>query len=816
MHRYRTVYEEHGLCFSVSKRVVLVEKPPQHPPSPSWLGRCCVGYQQGLYPIKASVGASCRSYILSLQTSCTPQSVYSSFLLTIEAFLFSQHQKVIPSCFIQYTSEMYFSPSTHINIEALEPSTPDAHLGYKVLSERDLMSIQNKHPQVENGKLSPSPKIRSFHMVLLSFVLPIAFAVIMAQHVLVSNSQGTSGCTSTDMSYQRVSPYLFRMFRFFISSGPVRIGLSVGSIIMFAASILVIKLSKNSIPSKLLEFIRFYIHRASSIIPVSHYLVNLVPSFIIFLIIGLRFNWSTAGCFSIGTMMYTVSAYTVTAICNMINTPTNIRMAVSRKSVEIQRSLFNAFMFAVLILCVTMGLALISTVGSYVLYANIEALPAFIAGSAFASFLLRSSSTLSFDAIVTAFNFKPIFRNVIPSTAATVVSSGASIATGIASDIFDSFSITTVCTAFLSAGLPYIANNQYALCVFNHLNIDKECSSHGYPKDASFASVICHTANFFKEYPSLINATAVLQFLSVPFSLLIMTMIVYLFVMLCIPFSEMMIRKRRSRRVRALVQFKRSMLTALVLCAVLLAASSSTVFFLFFGASSGFQKSKSHGFGKPLPRMVLNGVEDQCSLGGNLSSTYMLPIGIVKREENYSPVFPSGTTHGSAKGVSMRLFASHCIGIFAGLFVVLVSYLKAASQQVREENSGPQSFITLDKSFLSQIPIAAVLCLTIVVAFRLFGAYGVGLSAVGFVAVSSASLIGKLMGLFLLDAESAQFSIGQDASVGEFQGVVHGITRVTSTSGEVIDAARVMTVVTAFFALLQKCGIWSSPYYGGG
>lgn len=180
------------------------------------------------------------------------------------------------------------SNSTDINIEVLEPPVPEVYHEYQ-FSDRDFLIIQNKQTQYENDKLSPRQRVRSLKMI---FFIVYALRRIRPHHVLENYGvelQSYGALCHDGHGIQTSEPLPVPYVPNLCATGLRWIGLSIGSFMIFATSVLIIKLSGTYISSKNL-IIR--ILHSSGIEHSSlgqHFVIN-VPPPIISLIVKMRVN----------------------------------------------------------------------------------------------------------------------------------------------------------------------------------------------------------------------------------------------------------------------------------------------------------------------------------------------------------------------------------------------------------------------------------------------------------------------------------------------------------------------------------------------
>lgn len=677
--------------------------------------------------------------------------------------------------------------------------------GYQIVAEEDLLALQNQEFDGQRARTLPWHKSRSVKLKLITFLLLVSFILILIWQILAGNCRVSRLCNIVDLSSQQESRYKFHTFRFILPSSLLWIGLTSGSLLLLVSSALTIQLNKKTDLSPSSEYISHFIDQTSSIILLTQFLVIIVPSFILFLLIGILSSWTAAGTFSMGALTSTMTAHIVTSICRRRSVKSHIPQTIASSSESIKEVILPA----IILTLTTIGLVTVATSATYLLHSDIQALTGFMAGSSLATFFQRTSSTLSFDSTITAFRFKPPFREVIPPNVVAAVASGVSLLTGFISDVYGSFAICTIATALLGSGLPFFENNPYALCIFNHLNIDQKCGPFGYPENISFATVLCRSRNLYLRYPSLAPENSVSRFVAVPFLLLVGTLSTYVLtsIFTVAYYKWMKAAKSKVANLNSVNSFKNILLISSVCCSALLIASSSAIFFGLFGTSSQFQNSNILGFGETVPREVLDGSATQCFVNATT-----LPSG-VSSAEGYVPMFPSGQSYGSISSIPLRLFGCNCIGILAGLLIVLLTVPSYFRKKTLNQGGLAVVFRRFSVSILLQIPVIFIVMMALILPFKLYGSFGIGLAAIGYISSVGVLLTAKIIGILLINIESSTICIERRANnSNNLRKYAQDIYKYTTASWHIAtNGAVTLSGFTGMFALVQKSGLWLSP-----
>ena len=135
------------------------------------------------------------------------------------------------------------------------------------------------------------------------------------------------------------------------------------------------------------------------------------------------------------------------------------------------------------------SIALIGTSAAYLMFADIRSLAGFVAGASLTSLFLRVSGGVFTRATSkTASLMQPQGKSIANSSSktskrvATYIGSGVGTVFGLGPELFESFVAATIATAILGSTLPFFYRDSYAMCVYNHLEIDQYCGPFGYPE----------------------------------------------------------------------------------------------------------------------------------------------------------------------------------------------------------------------------------------------------------------------------------------------------------------------------------------------
>lgn len=656
---------------------------------------------------------------------------------------------------------------------------------------------------------------KSFRPVVFCSVMLLAFFFVLVWQILIGNCQISLLCRLVDKSSRFTSRYRFRTFDFKVPSYYVWFGITSGSAALLVASILLLILKSDHIHSKKISFIMGLIKQSSAIILTYHYLVLILPTVTLVLIFGFSMNWNIAWSFFLGV--------TVCMLGNQVATQLHVKAVSKLSSVWLDRSmsilqLFSYTTFKAAIICISIyALFSISTSALYLMYTDLPAASAFSGGSALVLLITRVSNTALFEANVSAFTLKPPYRANLPPNVVTVLSSNILAVSGVLTDLFVSFAISVLTTALTGSSMPYFSQNQLATCVFNHLHIDKTCGPFGYPQTLSHASYICNSRNFYFDYPFLSESASASIFVATPFVLVASSMLVYF---LCWPLLCFRLKHNvdvdgeRIDQETFLETFSVRYYRIVALTACMLIVASAAVCFGLFGPSSQFQNSKSFGGANRFPRILLDGSPTQC-LPNTEGPIIHIPKGGIRSEGPYEPLLVTGRSLGEAAETGKRLFACNCFGIIFGTITVLLYTWLNTQRAPINKRSGvmSSSFKNISFNFLTQTPAIGLIVIVLISSYELYGAYGVGIAAIGYVSVSTSSTLFLMTGRMVTNVRNLLIVTHLfDSEEDNFHEIGIDFCSTATAAGNIVNnCASLMVCAITIFATMLQAGLWLSP-----
>lgn len=705
----------------------------------------------------------------------------------------------------------------HNNIPTTNQNRGNGHgeryHGYQPISASDFESQQEKQRQFLQNAGSPTAE-KSLKFIVAAVVFSFSFLLLFIWQVLIPTCRISALCELSDLSSHLNSNNLFHTFTFRILSSLIWLGLTFGSFMIVICSVVMYKLAYKPIGPSLLVKIASIIKYSASKLLLYQYITVGLPNIAFFIIIGTTISWSTAGAFTTGAMACMLPCQVAKAFCSR----GNLRMSTATIRNSFSDSLNIASQTAAIMHLTTICIAVLSSSAAYLMHADITALTGFLAGSSLAALFMRVSSTFMLDATITGFSFTPPFRAVLPPNVVAVVSSGISIVNGIVCDVFDSNVICIVATAIIGSSLPFFYRNQFALCVFNHLSIDKSCGPFGYPQILSYTTYICNFDSLFLDYPLLDTWSSTSLFVAAPFVLGASNLLVYSICWLRIRFRVRIDALQAEENNEALVvkSFIGTMRRVTMMAMILLIVTSLGVCFGLFGPNSSFQKSDGFGSENNLRRMALDGTTGQCATRSTTGVTKHtgIPSGASYIHGKYRPVTVSGFDLGSSGTTAVRLFVCNVLGIFLGVVVFILSTASRFRQTQISNELG--IFANATRRFavnlLVQLPITLMMAAVLGSSYKLYGAYGIGFAAIGYLSSTGASSLMSLLSTVMENSRNMTLVVNCSPEVGGRTNSAFHIIRMSRRSSQMVNNGSMLFCgVLGVFCVVQQSGLLASP-----
>lgn len=686
-------------------------------------------------------------------------------------------------------------------------------------------SVNTGRETVDSNMLRDNAK-KSLTLAIFSAMFFISFIVVVVWQVLVAKCIVSSVCETIDRSSVILSDYLFKTFAFRVPSALVWIGLPTGFLGLLISSAYAFFVLTRPVGSMKMAEISTVTRTTSASFLIQQYCIAIAPATILFIATGFAVNWRTATSFAIGAVLCLMTSQ----VGMSISTRANVRTSTAAH-IGIQEAISVAGRSGAVVSLASLSIAIIGVSTVYLMLSDIRALGGFSAGAAISALYMRISGGIYTKAKRTSLKIIQESRNISRRSLsnATVlkgyVDSGAGDISGIGPDLFDSFASSVIATALLGSSLPFFYRDNFAMCVFNHLQIDQECGSFGYPRVLSHAVYICRNENLYLSYPSLTTWASNAAFVAVPF---ILGAVGALTSFVCATYtgvgsnmtSERILKKDAVKFI--LYGIRRNMLIG----TVLLILSSAAVFFGLFGPNSEFQQSIGFSSADNLKLLELDGSSEQCtpkSLVATGEDRVPFPIaqGAVKKTGKYKPISASGVSLGAANRTAWRLFGCSVVGIVIGAgiasfsslhFTSLMSgptILLAQAAKINRRRAIAQGF---GNGLITTVSPMGMILIAVVAGYTLYGAYGIGITTIGF--ISSSGIVGtELIFGNIADNANEIASILPMSQWAQANAEMLDLVGSSTTATGVVfsNGAAILTSITLLMAVVQQSGIVPSP-----
>lgn len=670
---------------------------------------------------------------------------------------------------------------------------------------------------------------RSKSLILSMVLFALCFLALFVWQILIATCVVSTLCETIDGSSELSSEYLYKTLTFRVPSALVWIGLTTGSLALTIASKWMYDLLGIDVgPAKLLEM-SMIMRKGSSVLLTQQYVTLFGPLLVVFILLGLGINWKTGCCFMIGALMSSAVSHTGVSIA----TRGQVRTAAQAYD-DVKSPFKRAYRSGSVISAVVLGIAVTGTSGLYLMFSDVRALAGLAAGSSASALFMRMSTGIfsrATNKTASSLFEGPEDEGVVrdPRDAPLIsayIGSGMGSIIGVGSDMFSSLVSAVIATAILGSSLPFFYRDSFAMCVFNHLHIDQVCGPFGYPEKLSYATYICRNENLYLEYPALKTWGSNSAFVAVPFVLAAIGLLVSI-VCTIYPLYGKHAHSYEGQALSIIRGVRMTMRRNYIAGYLLFIIGSAALCFGLFGPKSEFQKYKGLGTDNDLLRMELDGSNAQCvSKFLNVSSSSAgnpvpVPQGGSLILDHYRPITASGSSMGEASSTPGRLFGCILIGvalasIMTGLSSDHFTSVPAAPTtkvlRALEYSSATAVVQVLGSGLMSTIVPSVLIMIALISSYCLFGSYGTGITALGFLC-SGGSRVTVTMMSHVADNSN---NITSASKMGHwrrtFSEVLSLIGSSTSASSiEFANGSSVLTACTVLHALVHQSGVLPSP-----
>eukprot|EP00178_Gracilaria_changii_P027487 TRINITY_DN8839_c0_g1_i1.p1 TRINITY_DN8839_c0_g1~~TRINITY_DN8839_c0_g1_i1.p1 ORF type:complete len:1223 (-),score=106.86 TRINITY_DN8839_c0_g1_i1:3987-7655(-) len=695
--------------------------------------------------------------------------------------------------------------------------------GYKLVSPRDFQEENVLSTPATNftvDKINPDMlrdnSKSSKTLIIFISVLSLALLTLLMWQVLIGKCLVTGLCEANDRSTDLNAAYLFKTFDFRVPTSFVWTNLVGGTFGMLMASILAFLILRNSVGSAKMVQASTLIRKGSVLFLGQQSIGFVIPFILFFVLFGVKVNWETAGSFGIGALL----SITTDFIARGIGSRGSIRAAAASYA-GVDQGMRLSFRIAVAVSLSVLGMSLFGISSVYLMFSDVRALGGFAAGAATSALFLRISGCL-FGASIRTLETQARWEQYRSEkkTVAQILASCVQRSSVMGPDWFVSNVSSILATAILASSLPFFFRDSFAMCIYNHLNIDQECGPFGKSKTLSYAVFICRSENLYLSYPNLPTWSSISAFVAVPFLIAFVGLLACAAFAMHLRFVGISFKSHSS----LVTNVRKKSVVSVVLGGGILILSFAAICFGLFGPSSSFYSQKGFGGGSKLQRMVLDGSETQCltqSLSVNdLDSPLPIPSGGRMILDNYRPTTSSGRNLGAVSATAWKLFLCCLIGFFVaiaisgfcGMFFASDSYKPAAAVQ-KAAKSGTDALVLqcLANGMLCSLGGSILIFAALMSSFYLYDAFGVGVTTVAYMSMGGVACTAVALGSVGRSVHDISCVTSQTRAARN-SGVVEGITAQIGAAGaSFLQGASVLTGFTLILATLQQAGLQLSP-----
>lgn len=633
-------------------------------------------------------------------------------------------------------------------------------------------------------------------------------------------------CEKIDRSSLPTSKYIFQTFEFSAPLGFLLIPLSIQLFCFAILFVLFRLLVKGPVPepplATMTAHIQYTVFRSFYCVVT----IIAVISFPAFIVSGFSSSWNTAFAFIFGLFPTICSPY----IALVITTRASSRMAANF-SESILDAYTHAARAAAVVPLTSFALTLFSLILCYNAVRDVRALVGFILGTALPTLFIRVSVAIfaNFPRPSESSRFN---ADDVRNPAAPLPSAAAHLTciAGNAAQLCATFATPIVAAAILASSLPYFERNPLAMCVQNHLDIDRVCVAYSALKvKFSFAIGLCRLREFFDEYPSLTHRESVSALVAVPFVIGVCVTTLALGVAASTlrtindPRGRVNLQEtdtHPSTR-RRLIPFLGPFLKKTFFSSLMMLLVIGILVLLLVGPLSPFHYANR----EVVERYV---IPETSSVSNRCMPRDSPEIGLLSTEfprleiesERYRPIDGFGERLPVASGVAWRIFVCAILGLLSGITISVVSGLVSSSSHrgarraavVADEGLGSDVTAGVGMGVVVGAMAAAVVTLLTLVCHHLFGGFGVGICAVGM--THTIGMIGVTDVIGLITRECLRLSVMCGAKEEELRG-----KRLLCIVGECMQGcgrtasctSSLMGTIALLWVLIENTGVIPSP-----
>jgi len=649
--------------------------------------------------------------------------------------------------------------------------------------------------------------------------ITIAFIVYLG---LIANCDIQGWCAYWDESSFPDKGYLFVTFPFFVPSVYIWAALSAGTLGIAVMAFYGFTIMKKDVGTARMVEISVFVREGAMAFLTFEYICVVPVIIVLFILVGFGVNWRLAGAYGLGAMFSAITGF----VGMLMATRANCRTAAAAHE-GLAQGLNVAFRAGAVMGLGVVSFGLAGLAGTYMMLADIRAMAGFSGGaSTFALFARVGGGIYTKAADVGADLVGKVEAGIPeddprnPAVIADNVGDNVGDVAGMGADLFESFVGGIVSAGILAASTPYFYNNQLAMCVYQHLNIDLTCGPFNYPQKLSYANFLCQKDNFFTEYPILTTWASQSMFIALPFMLALVGLLASV---LCTFYVY--VPKKASREGATKDEVMSALLTSLRInvgiASILVLGGAAGLCWGFFGNSSDFLNNI--GFKNPdLPTYILNyNNTEACFPQTDVAGLNLWVPDVLLVNKYYTPTDSIQYQYPNPTEVAWRLYVTIICGLLLGVIIGWITEFFTAGNYSPTKNIGAAGEFGagaviiqgLGTGMLSTVLPLLLVTAVILGVFNLLGAYSIALAAVAMLSTLGVTMATDAYGPVADNAGGIAEMAELPSSVRDTTDKLDALGNTTAATGKGFsNGSAVLTAYALLVAVVFDSGLAPSPY----